>query len=131
MVMIPAGSFKMGVAPGEEAREEVPDKWRGNAEPRHRVTIGKSFAMGKYEVTRDEFAAFVRDSGHDASGECWYWDLSDGKAKRDGSRSWRDPGFSQTDNHPVTCVSWDDAKAYVGWLARKTGKDYHRPSESG
>ena len=81
-------------------------------------------------MTRGEFAAFVRNSGHSGSEGCSYYKRS-GKWKKDSSRSWRDPDFSQTDNHPVTCVSWDDAKAYVGWLARKTGKDYHLPSESG
>ncbi len=96
MMVIPAGSYMMGVVPGEEAREEVPEELRGWVDPRHRVTIGKSFAMGKYEVTRGEFAAFVRDSGHRASGACWYNDSAT-STKKDYSHSWRDPGLSQTD----------------------------------
>jgi formylglycine-generating enzyme required for sulfatase activity len=45
-------------------------------------------------------------------------------------RSWRSPGFAQTDRHPVVCVNWDDAKAYVVWLASTTGKNYRLLSEA-
>ena len=45
-------------------------------------------------------------------------------------RSWRNPGFSQSDGHPVVCVNWDDARAYVGWLSRKTGEEYRLLSEA-
>ena len=44
--------------------------------------------------------------------------------------SWRNPGFSQTDGHPVVCVSWADAQAYVKWLSRETGQGYRLPSEA-
>ena len=44
--------------------------------------------------------------------------------------SWRDPGFNQNDSSPVVCVSWDDAMAYVKWLARVTGKPYRLLSEA-
>ena len=54
MVVIPSGSFMMGSDGGE------PDE-----APRHRVTITEAFAVGKYEVTVEEFEAFVRNTGHD------------------------------------------------------------------
>ena len=120
MVVIPAGSFTMGSPASEEGRED-------DEGPRHRVTIPRAFALGKYEVTRAEFAAFVRDTGHKARG-CWVFD---GKEwKDDDSKDWRDPNFSQSERDPVVCVNWDDAKKYLRWLSRKTGQDYRLPSES-
>jgi formylglycine-generating enzyme len=46
------------------------------------------------------------------------------------TENWRDPGFAQNDNHPVVCVNWNDAKAYVAWLTRKSGKNYRLLSEA-
>jgi formylglycine-generating enzyme required for sulfatase activity len=48
----------------------------------------------------------------------------------DDSKSWRDPGFTQTDADPVACVSWNDARAYFQWLSNKTAKDYRLPTEA-
>ena len=44
--------------------------------------------------------------------------------------SWQDPGHPQTDRHPVTCLSWDDAQEYLSWLSRETGASYRLPSEA-
>ncbi len=109
MVVIPAGSFTMGVAPGEEAREEVPEKFRGWAEPRHPVTIGKSFSMGKYEVTFAEWDACVEAGG------CKHRP--------------KDQGWGRGDR-PVIYVSWDDTKAYMRWLSQMTGQEYRLPNEA-
>ena len=46
------------------------------------------------------------------------------------TNSWSDPSFAQTSRHPVVCVSWDDAKAYLSWLSRAAGKIYRLPSEA-
>ena len=46
------------------------------------------------------------------------------------SHSWDNPNFAQTDNHPVTCVSWNDATKYAVWLSDKTGKNYRLPTEA-
>ena len=120
MLVIPAGSFTMGSPAGEEGRDD-------DEGPRHRVTISRAFALGKHEVTRAEFAAFVRDTGHEARG-CYIYDGK--KWKDDDSKDWRDPNFSQSERDPVVCVSWDDAKAFVRWLARETGQEYRLPSEA-
>ena len=120
MVVIPAGSFTMGSPESEEGRDD-------DEGPRHRVTIPRAFALGKHEVTRAEFTLFVRDTGHKARG-C---NVRPGmKWKYDMSKGWRDPSFSQSERDPVVCMNWHDAKAYVRWLARKTGKDYRLPSEA-
>jgi formylglycine-generating enzyme required for sulfatase activity len=44
--------------------------------------------------------------------------------------NWRNPGFSQSDNHPVKCVSWNDATAYADWLSHQTGQKYRLPTEA-
>jgi formylglycine-generating enzyme required for sulfatase activity len=117
LVLVPAGSFSMGATIGEEDAEIVPFEFRGWAHPRHTVHIAAPFYLGMHHVTRGEFAAFVKSSGHDITG-C-----------RGGS-SWRATGFQQTDDDPVVCVSADDADAYVQWLIRTTGKNYRLPSEA-
>ena len=91
------------------------------------MEIRQPFAVGKYEVTRGQFAAFVQATGHDTSKGCWEWT---GEWKQNASNSWRSPGFGQTDRDPVVCVSWEDAKTYVAWLSERTGHQYRLPSEA-
>ena len=128
MVVIPAGRFVMGAAPGEEEREDVPTQFRGLSQPRVALQI-RAFALGRYEVTRGEFAAFVAETGHVLGGGC-YATNDQGKWTLDARLDWRNPGFVQNDRHPVVCVSWNDAATYVAWLNRKTGKNYRLPSEA-
>jgi len=118
MVVIPAGSFVMGSTEDETSREKVPDEYAKWEKPQHRVNV-RSFMLGKYEVTRGEYAAFVRETGRGDGDGCRYW-----------TGSWRNPGYGQDDRHPFACVSWDDAKAYTAWLSRKTGKGYRLASEA-
>ena len=131
MVQIPPGSFTMGVSAGEEEREGMADASKGASVPQHRVTVG-AFALGTYAVTRGEFAAFVRDTGYQTGDTCYviYKDGDQWKAGDKAGHSWRDPNFTQTDRHPAVCVSWNDAKAYVAWLSKKTGHTYRLPSEA-
>ena len=114
MVVVPAGSFDMGSPDTEAGRFQ-------NEGPLHRVSI-RAFALGRTHVTRGQFAAFVKAVGYWAGGSCWT--LEKGKYKEQIGRYWKEPGFLQTDNHPVVCVDWLDAKAYVAWLSVKTGKSY-------
>ena len=121
MVIAPAGSFSMG------SPENEPE--RANSEgPLHKVTIAEPFAVGRFAVTWDEFEAFVKDSGHQTDGGCYVW--MGRVCNNDSANSWRSPGFTQTGAHPVVCVNWDDAKAYVAWLSKKTGKEYRLLSEA-
>ena len=121
MLVIPAGSFTMGSPASEEGRED-------DEGPQREVLIS-SYALGRYEVTRRQFARFVSETGHE-TGRCAYWDVEAGEAKWGDDRNWRSPGFEQTDDHPVTCVSWEDAQAYVAWLSKTTGERYRLPSEA-
>ena len=87
------------------------------------VLPGSVLALGRYEVTVGEWRAFVSATGGGANGACR-------NSRGDDDLSWRDPGFPQTDRHPVTCVSWDDAQEYMSWLSRRTGATYRLPSEA-
>jgi formylglycine-generating enzyme required for sulfatase activity len=121
MVAIPAGAFAMG-----SSQEETPRD--GNEGPQHRVMIARNFALGKFEVTVDQFAAFVQGTGHDSGPACDVW--RDGSFAERAGYSWRNPGFVQHGSHPLTCVSWDDATAYAAWLSRQTAKTYRLPTEA-
>ena len=102
LVVVPSGSYRMGSPLGEESR--------GNDEgPMHRVRISEPFAVGVYEVTFREWDACRRAGGcsHDPDDRGW------GRGDR-----------------PVILVSWKDAKEYVRWLSRETGKEYRLLSES-
>ena len=122
LVVIPPGQFVMGMTPGTPGYD--PD-----AGPAHTVRIGAALAVGKFEVIRAQFDAFLRDSGYVVRGGGCNT-VRGGRFHLDPRASWRSPGFAQTENDPVVCVSWNDAKAYVGWLARKTGKAYRLLSEA-
>ena len=97
------------------------------------MSISYSFALGRHELARGEFAQFVNASGYKTEAErsqgCSGWNGSDWEL--DISKNWRNPGFAQTDSHPVVCVSWNDAQAYLAWLNEKTpGKGFRLPSEA-
>lgn len=132
MVVVPAGSFTMGSTDAETTREKVPDEYARWERPRQRITITRPFALGKTHVTRREFAAFVAATGYDPGPGCWTWVA--GKWEVDKSATWRNPGFSQTEEHPVVCVSFTDAERYVGWLNTRVGGvaagPYSLPSEA-
>jgi formylglycine-generating enzyme required for sulfatase activity len=121
MVIVPAGNFKMGSPSDEQGREE-------DEGPAHEVMLSKAIAVGKYEVTRGQYAAFIFDSGYNSDDGCWVWDGSGWKPN--ASQNWRDPNFPQTDQHPVTCINWADAQAYISWLSQKTGQGYRLLSEA-
>ena len=70
MVVIKAGSFEMGAAPGEEEREKLPQDYRWHSTPQHLVSIKHEFAVGKYDVTRREFAAFIDATGYKIGTGC-------------------------------------------------------------
>lgn len=131
MVVLPPGRFMMGVPAGEEERENLPPMFRGRSTPVHKVEIGGPLAMGRFSVTVGEFAAFSAATRRDAQPGCWEWSGTPGAEwKQDPSFTWRKPGFAQTDRHPVVCVSWTDARAYVDWLSGKTGQRYRLPTEA-
>ncbi len=123
VVMIEAGSFRMGSADGEAGREN-------DEGPVYKVTIAKPLAFSKTEVTRAQFAAFIAASDYQIEDGCWHIDPALLKWQDDPLRSWSSPGFPQADDHPVTCISWTDAQMYTAWLSLTTSKSYRLPSEA-
>ena len=119
MVFIPAGEFMMGA--GANDKEANSDE-----QPTHKVRIA-GFKLGKYPVTQAQFAVFAEATGHEGKG-AWCWDGSEWKINPEAS--WRNPGFAQSGNDPVTCVSYDDALAYIAWLNQTSGKNYRLTSEA-
>ena len=105
MVVVPAGEFVMG-SPDDEG----PDR-NNDESPQHKVTIARPFAVGKYEVTFTEWDACV------AGGGC------------QTNKQPRDQGWDRG-RRPVINVSWSDAKAYVAWLGKITGKSYRLLTEA-
>ena len=89
MVVLPTGSFRMG------------------SPPLRTVTIGKRIAMGRYEVTFEDYDRFVA--------------ATSGRRPNDHARG--------RGSRPVIDVSWNEAKAYTAWLSAQTGKPYRLPSE--
>jgi formylglycine-generating enzyme required for sulfatase activity len=100
MVVVPAGEFLMG-SRGRDGS--------GDERPQHKVAIVRPFAVGCFPVAFDEW-----DAAHTRGG-VWHHpaDAGWGRGRR-----------------PVINVSWEDAKSYVGWLSRETGKDYRLLSEA-
>ena len=126
LVTLPAGRFVMGAAPDEEALEQLAGEFRGRSAPRRDLEVAR-FSIGRFEVTRGEFRAFVAATGH-LSEVCFVWE--GGGHRLLAKRSWRDPGFAQDDRHPATCISWEDAEAYTRWLSKLSGRRYRLPSEA-
>jgi formylglycine-generating enzyme required for sulfatase activity len=121
MVKVPAGSFYMG-----SLQDDVDRLY--TELPQHDVRISRPFAIGKFDVTVGEFRTFVAETGYEAESKCVSWTGS-GWEEREGL-SWRNPGFPQEDSHPAVCVSWNDARAYIDWLAQKTHQPYRMVSEA-
>lgn len=122
MVYLPGGRFMMG---DDELRGF------GNESPEHEVELD-AFAMGKYPVTVREFRQFIEATGYQTEAE-----QGDGAYVYDGKEwgdkvdaNWKNPYMDQKDDHPVICVSWNDAKAYCNWLSEQTDEIYELPSEA-
>lgn len=125
LLVAPKGTFTLGSPDKEPERESLEKGWES---PQVKVTIAQPFAVGKFAVTRGEFAAFVKDSGYKMADGCSVPDGGGWKVRPE--LSWQSPGFTQDERHPAVCVSWDEAKAYVAWLSRKTGKPYRLLSDA-
>jgi formylglycine-generating enzyme required for sulfatase activity len=124
MVVVPAGEVLMG----SNARDIDSGLAAANEGPQHKAVIAQTIAVGRFEVTREQYAAFVKSSGYKPGDRCFTFEQNQPRERE--QRSFLDPGFVQDGSHPAVCVSWTDAKAYVQWLSQTTGKPYRLLSET-
>ncbi len=103
MVAVPAGEFMMGSPETEQGRSK-------DEGPQRKVTISAALAIGRFEVTFDEWDGCVAHAGCPA----------EGVAAANFGRG----------RQPVINVSWEDAKKYVDWLSKRTGKTYRLLTEA-
>ncbi len=140
-VRVKAGTFTMGSTPeqikavNEEIKKAGFSYTADDEGPTRQVTLTKDYFLGECEVTRGQFRKFVEAEGYkteaEADGKGGYgWDTAKKTWVQDPKYTWRDPGFVQTDEHPVVEVSWNDAVAFCEWLSRKEGKTYRLPTEA-
>jgi formylglycine-generating enzyme required for sulfatase activity len=134
-VMIPAGSFMMGseISAFEMARRHGgKEQWYEAEHPQHRVRITKPFYMQTCEITVGQWRLFIESTGYktevETRGGAVRW--TGQEWKKDPGYFWDNPGFQQAGSHPVTCVSWNDAQAFITWLNSKGGKEYRLPTEA-
>ena len=128
LVLVPAGSFEMGSESSDVMRR--PDEL-----PRHTVRFAKPLYVGTTEVTVGQFRQFVEETGYVTEAEedprgGVAFDLERGVPKPIEGVHWDQPGFEQTDEHPVVQESWIDAEAFCRWLGEKDGRTYRLPTEA-
>ena len=120
MVVIPSGAFLMGAPASEKGSSSL-------ERPVHRVDV-PAVAVGRFDVTRDEWAAFVRVTHRPTEPGCAFTGRPGPFVDPNGS--WSSLGFKQTGRDPVVCITWRDAGDYAAWLSRRTGKHYRLLSEA-
>lgn len=122
LIGIPAGRFKIGDMKGAGL---------SNEKPARAEEILKAFAIGQSQVTVGDFKHFVKSTNYvtEAESENGCAAYMDGEPKYNSVLNWRNPGFKQTDEHPVVCVSDKDSKKYLAWLTKQTERNYRLPNE--
>lgn len=144
MVTVQSGEFEMGML--DEDRVKLEHKASAYQreihdyveKPSFPVRLSRDIAIGGTEVTVGQFGKFVEATGYRTDAErnrvAWVFDPdADDDLERfapKASANWRNPGFVQTDDHPVTCVSWHDAQAFCRWLSEREGVNYRLPTEA-
>jgi len=123
MSTIPAGEFMMG-----SMEPRIGDGSSNPSEQAPHMVRLKSFRLAQYETTVAQFRQFVEATGYKTLDQCWQFDRADWAALKDVK--WHSPAVAPGEFHPVMCVSWEDANAYVAWLAKETGRRFRLPSEA-
>ena len=137
--LIPPGKFTMG-----SSKEEIDfwlklkqDGWYKelllSEGPQHEVEITQPFYMGQTDVTVGQFRQFVKATGYKTQAEREggaVRGFPNGGFKEVANTNWLNPGFAQTDDHPVVCVSWNDAVEFCQWLSKEEGRTYRLPTEA-
>lgn len=128
---IPAGEFLMGRRAGyiDYKRYEAAET------PAHRVRITRPFYLAQTEVTVSQFRQFVEETGYITEVEKtpkggWHLVPKVLRSQQSPKWTWKTPAFEQTENHPVTLISWNDANAFCEWLSAKEQRVYRLPTEA-
>lgn len=143
LVSIPAGQFTMGLAERDRVSASHPNsvnqrEIHGYLEsPAFPVRLSEGFEISATEVTVGQFRQFVEATGYvtDAqrAGEAMVFTPQYEGLERfslQPRHHWLNPGFEQTEDHPVTCVSFNDAEAFCRWLSDREGATYRLPTEA-
>jgi sulfatase modifying factor 1 len=125
LIRIEPGTFTQGSPASETGR--------GTDEQTREVKITKPFYIGKYPVTRAQWQRFITEKSYRTEAEDgvsggYGWDGQ--KLVQGKGFTWRNPGFPQTGEHPVTLVTWPDAQAFLKWLGTRTGRVCALPTEA-
>lgn len=147
MVALPPGQFLMGAS--KEDAKLIDPYTLASERPQHKVAIGYSFAIGKNEVTVDEFAAYVAETGAKTGGACQLRlpEFGPNRGKFVGTAQpgptdyppalvtigdgdFRTHGAKVAGDRPATCISRREAQGYLDWLSKKSGKAYRLPTEA-
>ena len=120
MVVIPNGALRVS-----EANADSRAAWM----TRFTAGLPRRIAVARTETTVASFRRFVQATGVRIEKGCWHhtrgqeWKLAE-------KATWSAPGFTQTEDHPVACMAFEDAQAYVAWLSAETGAHYRLPTEN-
>ncbi|MFC1706958.1 formylglycine-generating enzyme family protein [Planctomycetota bacterium] len=107
MVYVPPGEFVMG---SDDPRAPSEQK------PQHKHAIRDGYYIGRYEITLTQFRSFVTAAQYRTEAESGRdWDSQHTPWVRKLGYSWLAPKLPQTGDHPVVCVTWNDAKAFCDW----------------
>jgi len=124
MIVIPPGRFLMGSL---DEIYSVIGKYVGlpsfgREKPQKKISLDNGFAIGKFEVKRSEYSRFVSLTSYKTESACDIF--KDNTIKLDLRANWNNPGFNQTSNDPVVCITRADMLAYIAWLSKATGYKY-------
>ena len=136
-IEIPAGSFIMGSTYHAFEADSIDEKWFRDEAPVHRVSISNTFELSSTEITRHQFEIFIKSTGYitDAEkskfGSLGGYDDKEGIWVVDSTLNWKNPGYNPEQSHPITHVSWKDAKTFCNWLnSIDTAHYYSLPTEA-
>ncbi|CAM2194958.1 Sulfatase-modifying factor enzyme domain-containing protein [Paraburkholderia kururiensis] len=123
MISIQSGSYLMGATTDEFVGAAGYQSMYSYESPRHQVNV-KSFAIAIFSVTRHQFSVFAKETGFSEKGcrifNGFKWEFN-------SDADWQNPGFRQTDQDPVVCISWGGAQKFIEWINSKipNTKDVH------
>jgi formylglycine-generating enzyme len=141
MVRIKPGQFLMGSTKAQidllvRQFPGMKPKYFDAEQPQHSVKITRPFYLAAHQLTVGQFRRFVESAGYkteaESTGKGGYG-LVGNEWKQDPKINWRNPGFPQGDDHPVVCVSHNDAVAFLGWLnqhEKNRSRGYRLPTEA-